>query len=131
MSPDPDEHIDPSSLSRSEDTELGPVTGSALYHRVVSPDDFIMRKIWDRTPWMVQVWMGGADSTRLETIKAWCREHYGHEAQPIQGVAGDWHCGRASMKGRTWFGFRTEAMLKAFDEAWPTAGNSNMPFPGK
>ena len=70
-------------------------------------------------PWMVDAYTGSMSHDRDHEMCDWCREHFGDEAFPIHGRDGDWQRGGATIYGYTWFGFKTEEMMKQFMAVWP------------
>lgn len=97
--------------------------GSALYRRAMAyydtndRDPALQHKVWDPTPWMLDVYTGRGDD-RMRAILAWCLERFGDEAWPIHGKPGSWHMGGATLYGWTWFGFDTEEKMRAFQAKW-------------
>lgn len=99
--------------------------GSDLYHRSMAYYETkerdggeLQHKVWDGTPWMIDAYTGDVADDRDMEMREWCEEHIGPEAWPIHGRQGDWHRGGATVYGWTWFGFRTEEMLKRFADRW-------------
>lgn len=70
------------------------MTGSALYHRTMAwydehdRDPALQHKVWDATPWMLDVYTGNTDDDRMRVIMDWARERFGNEAWPIHGKPG-------------------------------------------
>lgn len=99
-----------------------------LYHRMLAFDyedaerADLMRKVWQDTPWMIDVWSGGHSRHRDREmdILHWCHETFGQQASPIHNRPGTWQRGGATIHGWTWFGFATEADMLKFQERWPT-----------
>ena len=101
--------------------------GSALFARAMKHADEdedrergeLMRKVWEPTPWMLDVFDGGpgVDGRELE-IRNWCNRHFGRESSPIHGHAGLWHRGNVTIHGRTWYGFATKEMMERFADAF-------------
>lgn len=91
--------------------------GSELYRRALTeclPEhQELMAEVWSPTPWMLDVNVGGEE--RRREIRNWCNRNLGPESSPIHGNEGDWHEGNVTMHGRTWYGFKTEAMAKRFE----------------
>lgn len=99
--------------------------GSDLYRRSMAyyearEDDggALQHKVWDGTPWMVDAYTGQCAGERDLEIREWCEYHFGPEAWPIHGKAGQWHRGVATIYGWAWIGFATEAMLAEFNARW-------------
>lgn len=81
----------------------------------------LMRKVWEPTPWIVNVYTGpGHPDRRNQDMLEWCDKNLGEASYPIHGREGVWHQGSATVNGWTWFGFATEEMMNRFLEAWPT-----------
>jgi hypothetical protein len=97
--------------------------GNALYQRACNeclPEHReLMVEVWSPTPWMLDVNVGSGEDRRRE-IRHWCNRNLGHESSPIHGHEGDWHEGNVTMHGRTWYGFKTEAMMKRFEAQFPS-----------
>ena len=74
----------------------------------------LMEEVWSPTPWMMDVNVGSGEDRRRE-IRHWCNRNLGPESSPIHGKEGDWHEGNVTMHGRTWYGFKSAAMMKRFD----------------
>lgn len=97
-------------------------TGSALYQRAMAfydandRDPALQHKVWDPTPWMLDVYTGAYVNER--EIWLWCAEHLGEESSPIHGKAGTWHRGGATVYGWSWFGFDTEERMRKFQAKW-------------
>lgn len=100
------------------------MTGSALYQRTMAwydandRDPELQHKVWDPTPWMLDVYTGNSDDDRMRVIMDWARERFGDEAWPIHGKPGTWHRGGATVYGWTWFGFDTEERMREFQIKW-------------
>lgn len=100
-------------------------TGTELYQRAIlaatGRHSDLMRRVWEPTPWMVDAFTGGhaRDPERHRAIREWCYERYGTESATTIGRTGLWQGAGATIDGRTWMGFATEAQLTAFLEAWP------------
>ncbi|WP_141104963.1 hypothetical protein [Thioclava sp. IC9] len=99
---------------------------TALYRRTMAQverdlDEAAVRQehqLWDRTPWMVDVFTGPAGGERDQAISAWCRAKFGAEALPLQGRDGSWRRSDETINGWAWFGFDTASALKKFQDAW-------------
>lgn len=102
------------------------VIGTDLFHRTMERADSqadergeLMRKVWEGTPWMVNVYTGsGDDYGRSNAIRHWCQDKFGPEAWPIHGKSGTWHVGGATVMGWTWMGFATKEMMDEFMQQW-------------
>ena len=97
------------------------LTGTDLYRHVIAQGDSgLMHKVWEPTPWVVDVWTGGFSNnyTREQEIRRWCAERFGPECFVIGGREGKWQRGGATIHGWTWMGFETEAMMNEFLAAW-------------
>jgi hypothetical protein len=99
-------------------------TGTELYRRSMAqytPElSDLMLKVWSPTPWMVDVITDG----REQEIWQWCYRAFGPESSPIHGKVGNWHRANVTIHGKTWFGFKTEAMMQRFQEQFPSVLNS-------
>lgn len=104
-------------------------TGTDLFHRTMAWADSeqddplkrgeLMRKVWQETPWMVDVYTGQiTNHGRYREIMDWCREKFGPELWPIHGKPGTWQSGGATVYGRTWMGFATKEMMDEFMQQW-------------
>jgi hypothetical protein len=78
----------------------------------------LMRRVWEGTPWMVDVLEGDFYHERGRDMLEWCDETFGPAAWPIHGRPGTWHRGSATVYGHTWYGFATEAQMRQFCERW-------------
>jgi hypothetical protein len=105
----------------------GASNGSALFARVMIGADEdkdrergeLMHKVWNPTPWMLDVFDGGpGPDGREREIRNWLNRHFGRESSPIHGHEGLWHQGNVTMHGRTWYGFATEEMMTRFAAAF-------------
>jgi hypothetical protein len=102
--------------------------GNDLYRRMAA-DDYgnedrkaLMLEVWTPTPWMIDVYEGYDDEgrSRERSIRNWCNHNMGRESSPIHGDHGIWHRGNVTMHGWTWYGFRSEQLMKWFQEVWPS-----------
>ena len=93
--------------------------GNRLYHRSLiecKPEHReLMAEVWSPTPWMLDVVTEG----REDEIWQWCYRHFGSESSPIHKKEGTWHRGSVTMRGRTWFGFKSKMMLELFEAHFP------------
>lgn len=101
----------------------GLITGSRLYQSAMAfydkhGHDELSHKVWDPTPWMLNVRTDGINSDRERDIISWCREKFGEQSWPIHGRPAAWYQGGATVFGDCWFGFATEEMMKQFQEKW-------------
>lgn len=104
----------------------GLIVGTPVYQRAMAyydarnteEDAALQHKVWDRTPWILNVNGGSPDSDRTREIVLWCVAQFGDEAWPIHGKPGNWHRGGVTICGWTWYGFATERMMKQFQEKW-------------
>ena len=104
--------------------------GTALYRQAIDSAMYdgdeeraeLMRKVWEPTPWIVDVWTGGfaQEFGREQEIREWCTEHFGPECFVIGGRDGKWQRGSATINGMTWMGFATEEMMNEFMAVWGT-----------
>ncbi len=70
----------------------------------------LMKEVWGPTPWMIVVVTTG----REQEIQHWCYQNFGPESSPIHRREGSWHRANVTMHGRTWYGFKTEELMKRF-----------------
>jgi hypothetical protein len=80
----------------------------------------LMRKVWEPTPWMVDVYTGNYDGGREREMLHWCFKTLGQQASPIHERIGLWQRGHATINGWSWFGFSLERDMKEFVERWPS-----------
>ncbi len=100
-----------------------------LYHRIMahSVDNAeqlaLSHKVWDPTPWVIDVFTGGAHRPegmdRIEAMRDFCIEHFGPESWPIHDRPARWMFGSATVDGWTWMGFATEEMTNQFLAKFP------------
>ena len=99
---------------------------TALFDRTMAFDHddaqraALMHKVWEPTPWMVDVYTGRCGEAREYDMLRWCYDQLGDQSSPIHDRTGRWHRGGATINGWTWFGFATEADMNLFLAAWPT-----------
>lgn len=77
----------------------------------------LTRKVWEPTPWMIDVFTG--DERRTLEIIEWCHAELGSESSPIHERVGSWHRGGAPIHGWTWFGFSSRGAMELFEARWP------------
>ena len=102
-----------------------------LYKRIIKhatekDDDerlALSHKVWDPTPFVIDVYMGEIAEfgmrTDERTIREYCRGYFGKESWPIHDEPADWYRGGATVDGWTWFGFKTKEMMDKFIFDWP------------
>lgn len=96
-----------------------------LYRRILAFDfgdaerSTLMRKVWQPTPFVVDVWTDGVNSTRYRDLLQWCFDELGAPCAVIHGCSGRWQLGGATVHGWTWFGFAEEADMVRFLARWP------------
>lgn len=107
---------------------------TALYQKYILGDDGLhsdlSRQVWKGNPWMISVYTGpGHPDPRDRDMLLWCHEQFGDETQPFgdEPIYRRWRRGGATVHGWTWYGFATEADMKAFEEAWPTPADVPLP----
>jgi len=108
---------------------------TALHQRMLAYDygdadrSGLMERVWRDTPWMVDVYSGGysRDRDREHDILTWCYEQFGDQHSAIHNRPGRWQRGSATVHGWTWFGFSTEAEMKAFVDRWPAPEGVSVP----
>lgn len=112
-----------------------PTVGTDLYRRVTAyaeergADDLALHlKVWQPTPWMIDVYVGKTYSEEwlLPAHHEWCNANLGEESWPIHGHPGVWHRGGATVDGWTWYGFATEDLMRRFLAQFPQP-----PMPGE
>lgn len=97
---------------------------SELYFRIIGMDygdperGEMMKKVWDVTPFVVNVRTGSPDDDQYRKIVSWCREHLGPDAWPIHGRDGNWQTGGATVFGETFMGFATAEYLERFSKVF-------------
>ena len=96
--------------------------GTELYRRTMTQDygdserAALMEKVWTPTPWMIDVVTEG----REQEIWHWCYHTFGPESSPIHKKVGNWRRSCVTMRGRTWFGFKTKALMERFEAEFPS-----------
>lgn len=104
-----------------EDEPRGGTGGTELYQRMLGEDyrnpdiAALMLKVWTPTPFMIDVTTEG----REQEMWHWCYSLFGRESSPIHGQEGGWHRANVTLRGKTWYGFRTEALMKRFQAVFP------------
>lgn len=102
------------------------MNGTELFRRTMVADygceemSSLMARVWTPTPWMIDVLTDG----REQEIWNFCYRNFGPECSPIHKKEGDWHRASVTMHGRTWIGFKTEAMMKQFEKQFPSPSNA-------
>jgi len=96
--------------------------GTELYRDVIKWKGYtnpeLIRKVWEPTPYMIDVYTGGHTSTRRYEMREWLTERWGQACSPIHGREGLWQFGNATINGYTWLGFATKEMMQEFLRAW-------------
>lgn len=101
------------------------IVGTPLYDRIIEhgadsvagPE--LTHKVWDPTPWVIDVYVGRHTEDTEHNIRQWCGDNFGKESWPIHDKPADWYRAGSTVMGWTWFGFKTEEMMRRFIEAWP------------
>jgi hypothetical protein len=99
-------------------TEAANETGTALYQRTIAADGSavewreLLKSEWSPTTWMINVQV----DDKHDEMRHWCYHNVGRESSPMHGSAGGWKQASVTMHGRSWFGFRTELLMKRFQE---------------
>lgn len=90
----------------------------------------INHKVWDPTPWVINVKSGSPSNLEDETwgtMRNWLINNLGPESQPIFGIKGYWHRGSATVDGWTFIGFSSEALMISFMNKFPTLTTLDTP----
>lgn len=102
-----------------------PEIGTGLYQFILDRSagdderDVLMRKVWEPTPWVINVFEGSYDEYNFIDIIRWCCDNLGDESYPIHDKVGVWHRGGATVDGYTWYGFASEELMQRFIDAHP------------
>lgn len=73
-------------------------------------------KIWDHTPWVIDVECGGRGPEGwLWSIEDYCRLNFG----PRPSCRANWHVSCVCIQGWTWIGFHTKEMAEQFIANFP------------
>lgn len=96
-------------------------------HNLDAEGASLMHKVWDATPWMVEVYTGRMAAARDSEMRDWCCNQFGDEAWPIHGRSGAWCRGSATVFGWTWFGFAEQGMMERFMAVWPAPDDAEAP----
>lgn len=107
---------------RTEDTVGTSLYGRIIQHAIDKNDAErleLAHKVWDPTPWVIDVFVGRHEEDTEHYIRQWCLNNFGKESWPIHDNPADWYRGGATVNGWTWFGFKTEEMMQRFIDAWP------------
>ena len=79
------------------------------------------QKVWNPTPWVVDVFMGKFDGYQNENeydIRNYCTDNFGEQSWPIHDKPANWYRAGFTVDGWTWIGFKTEEMMKKFIKDW-------------
>lgn len=104
-----------------EDAGAAEETGTDTYRRLItipSAKD-LMREAWSPTPWIINVYTDRVMSDDYCRMRQWCIDHFGQEADPLQGIDGTWQMGTATVHGWTLYGFADRGLMERFITAWP------------
>lgn len=87
-----------------------------------------LKRAWLPTPWMVNVRNSGRYDRLV--IRNWCNHNLGSESVRHLEIDGNWREGNVTMNGLTWYGFKTEELMKRF-QAWQSTWEqpSHLPLP--
>lgn len=109
---------------------VGMISGTDIFRRAIDAAMYdgdeeraeLMRRVWEPTPWMADVWTGGLSHEfgREQEVREWCTAHFGPECFVIGGRDGKWQRGNATINGWSWMGFATDEMLNEFMAVWGT-----------
>jgi len=94
-----------------------PLYKRIVAHAVDSGDIDLTNKVWDNTPWVINVNTGSPsdyENDRLHGMIEWCTLNLGPEAWPIHDKPGNWYRSGATVMGETFIGFHTECMMNDF-----------------
>jgi len=78
----------------------------------------LQHRVWDMTPWMLDVYEGKHDDMKYMEIIEWCHEKWGDQAWWPSGRHGAWQRGGATVFGWTWWGLNTEEKMLEFQAQW-------------
>jgi hypothetical protein len=107
--------------------------GSRLYREYVlkdgGPVGGLQRKVWAGNTWITDMYVGNDPNARERDMILWCKDQFGDESSPFgdEPIYRRWRRGNATVFGWGWFGFATEADMKAFEEAWPAPADVPSP----
>jgi hypothetical protein len=100
--------------------------GTDLYRRMLDlsyPDrerGELMRRVWEPTPFLINVFTGDTGGVRERAILDWCHSTLGDECAPLHGRSGLWQRGCVTIHGWTWYGFATAELKRQFVSRWPS-----------
>ena len=104
------------------------MSGTELYHQTAKTysergdeSSLFSLEIWQRHPWMIDVYTGSVGKDNWCEIADWLRSKMGQESNPY-GDAPQWRKfkrGQATINGWTWIGFADQKDYEAFLSAWP------------
>ncbi len=109
-------------LKTTREQEPERMYGNDLYREIIgfgygNPEHArLVLEVWSPTPWVLNVHIGD----RRREIEEWCVAKWGRESSPIHNQAGLWHCGGVTVHGWNWIGFKTESIMRQFEEQWPS-----------
>ena len=93
------------------------------HHRNDSKQLELEHKVWDPTPWMIDVFLGGYGEVEYKderNIYDWLSENIGEESWPIHDRPKQtWYRAGFTVMGWTWIGFGTKEQMESFEKAWP------------
>lgn len=78
----------------------------------------LMQKVWQDTPFMVNIFTGPFENDRRREMEDWCRENFGQENLAIWGKKGNWQLGSVTIFGWNWAGFATQEQMEKFLARW-------------
>jgi len=102
-----------------------PCDGTDLYRRTMAADygdaerNELMKSEWTPTPWMIDAQVGD----NREEIRSWCYRNLGGESSPMHRHLGAWKQASVTLHGKSWFGFRTKAIMERFELAYTSIVN--------
>lgn len=78
----------------------------------------LQHRVWDATPWMIDVYEGSMETMRYRDLIMWSDDKWGPQFWWPSGREGSWQRGSATVFGWTWWGFDTEEKMREFQAEW-------------
>lgn len=85
----------------------------------------LAHKVWDPTPWVINVKTGSFDENIYPPMREFCLKNFGEESWPIHNKPRNWYRGGVTLFGWTWMGFATKEMMEQFLIEFPQEGELN------